>query len=62
MNDSPGARMPQPGSARGVERAELDRIIDEYAREAERALGISSQFTETDRGWMRTRAPQSSSA
>jgi hypothetical protein len=38
---------------------ELDRIIDEYAREAEIALGMSSRFTEVDRDWVRTHSAMS---
>jgi hypothetical protein len=38
---------------------ELDQIIDEYARDAALALGISSRFTAADRDWVRRHAATS---
>src|SRR6185369_15765354 len=38
---------------------ELDRIIDEYAREAAVALRSSAPFTATDRDWVRTHSATS---
>jgi len=38
---------------------ELDRIIDEYARDAVGALRCSAPFTATDRNWVRTHSATS---
>ena len=58
-----GLRLPArvellPGPIQTTRQHALDRIIDEYARDAALALalGTSSQFTEANRDWVRTHA------
>src|SRR5262249_3017800 len=45
--------------ALSARRHELDRIIDEYARDAVVALRSSAPFTTTDRDWVRTHSATS---
>src|SRR5512146_583388 len=45
--------------ALSARRHELDRIIDEYARDAVAALRSSAPFTASDRAWVRTHSATS---